>query len=356
MTRSRQHPNILDVARRAGVSASTVSRALNRTARVSGEVHDRVMAAAAELGYTLTPRSPSAAQPGLIALLIPDILNPYFAEVVRGVQDEIADGEFLPLLLDTGENPQLERHFLQMLASQGVLGVIVLGSRILTSEELAETRHFLSAPLVLVNRSARLPNVASLGADFQAATYRATTHLLNLGHIRVAYLPGPSTSETSHARRRGIEAALSSAGLALPPEFCPVTFPNVDGGYQAMSALLALPPHQRPTAVIAYNDLMALGVLHAIRTRGLRAPEDVSVIGTDDIAMAAHANPPLTTIGQPKHHLGRLAMKTLRRMLNGEPPPEESFTLVESPLIVRASTGPAPAVPAPVLAQNGAVR
>jgi DNA-binding LacI/PurR family transcriptional regulator len=114
------------------------------------------------------------------------------------------------------------------------------------------------------------------------------------------------------------------------------------GGFQAMSALLALPPAQRPTAVIAYNDVMALGVLHAIRAHHLRVPEDISVIGADDIAMAAHANPPLTTIAQPKYRMGRLAMQTLRRMLQGHPPPEESFTLMESPFIVRESTAPAP--------------
>jgi DNA-binding LacI/PurR family transcriptional regulator len=103
---------------------------------------------------------------------------------------------------------------------------------------------------------------------------------------------------------------------------------------------LALSPAERPTAVIAYNDLMAFGVLHAIRTHGLRVPGDVSLIGVDDIAMAAHANPPLTTISQPRNKLGRVALKTLRRMLNGQPPPEESYVLLESPLVVRASTGP----------------
>jgi DNA-binding LacI/PurR family transcriptional regulator len=166
--------------------------------------------------------------------------------------------------------------------------------------------------------------------------------LLDLNHTRIAFLSGPIKSEQSLARRRGVEKALAEAGLTLPPELCPASFPNVDGGFQAMSALLALPPAQRPTAVIAYNDVMALGVLHAIRAHHLRVPEDISVIGVDDIAMAAHANPPLTTIAQPKYRMGRLAMQTLRRMLQGHPPPEESFTLMKSPFIVRESTAPAP--------------
>jgi DNA-binding LacI/PurR family transcriptional regulator len=342
VTADKHRPNILDVAHRAGVSAATVSRVLNRTTPVSAAIRARVMASVAEMGYTASPRSSPATRQALIALLIPDILNPYFAEVVRGVQEEIGPDEFLPILLDTVESPQRERQFLRMLAGQTVQGVIVLGSRILANEEIATLRGTLHAPLVFVNRLVRLPNVACIRVDYQAATHRATSHLLDLHHTRIAYLPGPSDSEASHARRCGVEAALSGAGLSLPAEFCPAGFPNVDGGFQAMSALLALPAGERPTAVIAYNDLMALGSLHAVRAHGLRVPDDVSVVGFDDIAMAAHANPPLTTLSQPKYHLGRLAMKTLRRMLQGEAPPDESYTLVESPLVVRASTAPAP--------------
>ncbi len=110
-----------------------------------------------------------------------------------------------------------------------------------------------------------------------------------------------------------------------------------------MSSLLAQAPVDRPTAVIVYNDIMAFGVLHAVRAHRLRVPEDISVIGFDDIAMAAHADPPLTTMAQPKYRMGRLAMQLLRRMIQGQPPPTEGYTLMESPLTVRESTGPAPA-------------
>jgi LacI family transcriptional regulator len=120
----------------------------------------------------------------------------------------------------------------------------------------------------------------------------------------------------------------------------PVSFPDVDGGFKAMSALLALPPENRPTAVIAYNDLMALGILHAVRTHHLRVPEDISVIGIDNIAMAAHSNPPLTTISTPKHRLGRMAMQQLRRMIAGQPSAGEGYTLVECSLVIRESTAP----------------
>ncbi len=143
-------------------------------------------------------------------------------------------------------------------------------------------------------------------------------------------------------RRRGVEMALAEAGLELRSEWVLPSYPDVNGGFQVMSALLALPPTQRPTAVITYNDLMALGALHAIRSHHLRVPEDISVIGIDNIHMAAHANPPLTTLAPPKHRMGRMAMQLLRRMMAGEEPPESGYTLVECPLIVRESTGPAP--------------
>jgi len=343
VTTDKPRPNLLDVARHAGVSPATVSRVLNNTARVRENVRERVLASVAALGYEASPSSPSTAllRQNAIALLIPDILNPYFTEIVRGVQDEACGDKLMPLLLDTAEDPQREIEVLRMLANQPVCGIIACGSRIPT-EDLIAIRSHLSTPMVIINRTLRLPNVACIIVDLKNATYRATRHLINLNHTRIAYLTGPSKSETSLARREGIETALTEAGLSLRPEWCPVSFPDVDGGFQAMSAVLALPPTERPTAVIAYNDLMALGMLHAVRAHHLRVPEDISVVGIDNISMAEHSNPPLTTISPPKHRMGRTAMQVLRRMMNGQSLPEEGYMLVECPLIVRESTALAP--------------
>jgi len=333
----KRRPSLLDVARQSGVSSATASRVLNGTVPVREDVRLRVLNAVANLGYEHSPhRSARNALTNAVALLIPDILNPFFAEIVRGVQDESAD-EFMPLLLDIAEDAQREHQYFRLLTTLPVCGVIVCGSRI-AAEELVAAVEKQKTPIVVLNRVVRRPNVACLMVDFQSATYRAIGHLLDLNHTRIAYLAGPPQSHASQARQRGIETALREAKLTLPNELCPVSFPNVDGGFQSMSALLALPPAQRPTAVIAYNDLMAMGALHAIRAYHLCVPEDISVIGIDDLAMAAHTNPPLTTIAQPKYRMGRLALKTLRRMIQGQPPPEEGYTLLESPLIVREST------------------
>jgi len=340
MSSEKPRLSLLDVAHHAGVSPATVSRVLNNTAHVRENVRERVMASVKVLGYQASASSSSVMpllRQNAIALVIPDILNPYFTEIVRGVQDETSGDKLMPLLLDTAEDPQREHEFLRMLVNQPVCGIVVCGSRIPT-EDLVAICSRLSTPMVIISRTLRLPHVACIMADLKNATYRATRHLLDLNHTRIAYLSGPGKSEASLARRAGIEAALTEVGLVLRPEWCPISFPDVDGGFQTMSALLTLPQDNRPTAVIAYNDLMALGILHAIRAHRLRVPEDISVIGIDNISMAAHTNPPLTTLSQPTHRMGRTAMQMLRRMIEGHPPPEEGYTLMECPLIVREST------------------
>jgi DNA-binding LacI/PurR family transcriptional regulator len=339
--KEKTRPNLLSVAHHAGVSPATVSRVLNNTARVRESVRARVLASVKALGYEASSSSLHKAllRQNAFALVIPDILNPYFTEIVRGVQDEANGDKLMPLLLDTAEDPEREMEVLRILASQPVCGIIVCGSRV-PLDDLAAIRSHFDTPLVLINRTLRMPNVACIKVDLKNATYRATRHLLDLNHTRIAYLGGPSKTETSLARRGGIETALTEANLTLQHEWCPVSFPDVDGGFQAMSALLALPPANRPTAVIAYNDLMALGVLHAVRANHLCVPEDISVIGIDNISMAAHSNPPLTTLSPPKHRIGRMAMQMLQRMIDGHPPPEEGYTLMECPLIVRESTAP----------------
>jgi LacI family transcriptional regulator len=337
----RRRPNLSDVARDAGVSPSTVSRVLNASAPVAESVRARVFASLTALGYQPPSGRPNAsALQSAVVLLIPDILNPFFADIARGVQDEAGDS--VTVLLDTTEDPQREEQLLRTLARQPIGGVIACGPR-LPTEQLMAVRSRYRVPMVVLNRSIRHPEIPCVIVDFENAAYRAARHLLDLNHTRIAFIAGPTTSEASQARRRGVEAALAEAGLALPPERSVGSVPNVNGGFLAMSSLLALPPADRPTAGIVYNDIMALGALHAARVQRQRVPEDISVIGFDDIAMAAHANPPLTTIAQPKYRMGRLAMQLLRRMIQGQPSPGEGYTLMESPLIVRESTGPAPA-------------
>ena len=339
MSTRQPRPTLLDVARHAGVSPATVSRVLNDSARVSPGAKERVVTALKSLRYeTSSPRPVSSPT---TALVLPDILNPYFTDLIRGAQDEVGTEGAIPLLLDTLEDPERERQAFRLLASRPVSGIIVCASR-LPVGDLIGVYERTQIPMVVINRHVDHPDIPCVLVDFENSTLRAARHLLALNHRRIAYFPGPSASEPSLARRQGIERALSEAGLSLRSEWCPHSLPNIDGGFQGMSALLALPPSNRPTAVIAYNDMMALGALQAVRAHKLCVPDDISVVGFDDITMASHANPPLTTISQPKYKMGRVAMRILRQLIQGQKTLGDGYTLLESPLVVRESTGPAP--------------
>ena len=335
-------PKLVDVAQYAGVSPATVSRVLNNTAPVHESTRERVQAAIAMLGYQHPLNTPdSQATSGTIALLLTDILNPFFLEVIHGIEDEAESSGLMLLLCTTSEDPVREKKVLQALSERHVDGIIALaGQARIPTEDLIALHEYKNTPLVVINRRLNRPDIPCIVVDLENAAYRSAQHLLDLNHTRLAYLAGLETSESSRARRLGIEAALQEAGLTLPPEMCPASFPSIEGGFQAMSALLSFPEEKWPTAIIAYNDIMAFGALHALRTQGLHVPNDMSVVGCDGLVMAAHCNPPLTTIDQPKYAMGRLAMQTVRQMLNNQHSPMGGYTLLESPLIIRESSGP----------------
>ena len=328
----------MDVARHAGVSPATVSRVLNNTAPVNHNTRDRVLASMSTLGYRHgMGRTATETSRGTIALLITDILNPFFAQIVRGVEDESGNNGLALLLCNTAEDQQRERQSLRMLVDHQVDGIIVCASR-LGAQDLIDLHERTRIPVVVINRRIDHPRIPCVLVDFENGAYRAVQHLISLNHQRIAYLAGPGSSDSSRMRRSGMVRAMTEAGLPVNDAWCPSSFPGVVGGFQAMSALLGSAHAERPTAVFAYNDLLALGALHAIRTHNLRVPEDISVVGCDGIEMAAHSNPPLTTIDQPKYRTGKLAMQMLRQMMTGSSMPG-GYTLLESPLVVRESTG-----------------
>lgn len=331
-------PRLEDVARQAGVSATTVSRVLNHTAPVSERTRARVEHAIRDLGYV--PRQnglPTHAE--VVAVVVTDILNPFYTRIVRGAEEELEGDDAALLLFDSMEDPEREARLLDRLLSWEVEGLLIFGSR-LPSEDLIAFQRKRKIPMVVMNRNIRHNDIACILVDSERATYRATQYLLNLGHEQIACISGPPSSESALNKQAGVRRALLDANVDLPAFLCVPGFPNSEGGFQAMGNLLAAAGDNLPTAVVVYNDLMALGALHAIRNHGLRVPDDISVIGFDDIAMAAHANPPLTTISQPKYRMGRLAVQLLRAMRRRDPIPGEGYTLMESPLMIRESSAP----------------
>ncbi len=337
----RARVSLLEVAKHAGVSPATVSRVVNNSAPVSDLIRAKVITSAELLGYEISPvRTGISASARTVAVIVADLLNPFYAELIRGIDIEARQDDTALILYDTSEDTQPEEHMLRMVTSHALDGVIIAGSRFATDNLLAHCKRY-AIPMLLINRSTQpCTDVACIRVDFEKATYHAARHLLNLGHRRIGYLSGPEMTEMAMARRKGLEDALSEIGLGLKQTWLASGFPNVAGGFHAMSSLLSLPEQERPTAVQTYNDLMALGALQAIHSHRLRVPQDISVVGFDDIILAAHSNPALTTIEQPKAYMGSLAMRTLRELMDRRLGLGGGFTLLESRLIVRESTGP----------------
>lgn len=336
MRKRATRPTLADVAKHARVSTATASRVIHNTGPVSPELRKRIQSAVASVGYT--PRTTAPLVPeATVAVLASNLANPYFPDVIAGVQEEAASYGIGLILFNLTESPQNRQQILHRLEKRALNGIIVMGTQ--PFPELFAWREQAKIPLVLINHFADKPDVYSIGIDMENAMYRATQYLLSLNHTRIGHIAGPSTwGEVSSARRRGIERALIEAGLSFRAEWCSVISPGsfADAGFHAMNNLLGLPLAERPTAVIAFNDMVAFGALHAIHASGLRVPQDISIIGVDDIFLAAHSKPPLTTIDQPKYRIGKLALEMVYHASQGRED-LRNCTLLESPLIIRES-------------------
>lgn len=339
MAKSQNRATLMDVAQRANVSITSVSRLINQSGPVNEETRQRIEAAMAELGFE--PRRPAPRMAvSTIAVLTGDLLNAYFPEIIRGVQEEADSYGMLTMLFTLTDQPHRQQQILQRLSKRVADAIVLMGSPIFPGLDTIQSR--LNIPLVVINRRACGPALGSITVDFENAGYRAAQHLLMLGHTRIYFISNwQSNVDVTILRRNGVIQAMREAGITMQPDWL-ITCPpgsEMDGGYHAMSAVLARPSDARPTAVICFNDGIAVGVQHAIHSAGLRIPEDISVVGFDDVAVAAHTSPPLTTISQPKYRIGMMAVQMLRKMLSDPSLPGDCVQ-TESPLVVRESTGP----------------
>jgi DNA-binding LacI/PurR family transcriptional regulator len=323
---------IHQVAQAAKVSVSTVSRALNAPDQVSPETRRVVREVAERLGYqpNRAARGLISGRTGNLGLVVPDIANPFFPPMVKAAQTRAQIADYAVFLCDTDEDPHTEIRALRTMAKQ-VDGVVVCSPR-LNDEQTAEVVGLTK--VVFLNR--RVPGVPAVLMDNADGMRQAVDHLAALGHRRCAYLDGPRTSWSNQERRNAAVRFGAQAGLEV------VTLgpfaPRYEAGLHAADPVIAA----EVTAVLAYNDLLALGVLTRLAARGVRVPDQVSVVGFDDIAMAGMAAPPLTTVAVPSAAAGRAAVEALLEMLAGD---HTEPRVVELPtqLMVRASTSPPPA-------------
>lgn len=326
------------VAERARVSASTVSRAFTAPDLVQTATRERVLIAAGEVGYrpNLAARGLSTGKTANIGLIVPDLGNPFYPAVLKGAQARASQADHAVFLADTAEDPDREVSLIQAMAKQ-VDGIVLCSSR-MSDRQLRGVLDLTA--LTFINRKvAGVPTVLMDSAD---GMRQAVEHLAALGHERAAYLSGPRVSWSNKERRRGMHAASKTTGVDLI-ELGPFA-PHFEAGQQAADLALAADV----TAVLAYNDLIALGVLSRLADRGINVPEQVSVIGFDDITFAAMCTPALTTVAMPKELSGRTAVELLLDWLDKKSAGRTGRTQrsLTTQLIVRSSTAPPPQVSA----------
>jgi len=327
-----------DIAREAGVSLMTVSRVINHKDGISEATRQRVQTIIDRMGYRPShiARGLATDRTGTIGLVVPDNANPFFSEVARGVEHVAYDKGYNVFLCNTDEDTGRELAVLRSLEEKRVDGVVLCSSR-LAQNELHDViaRH---AAVVLINRASDLylanGKVGTLLIADETGASMVTRHLIQSGHRAIGYLAGPQRSYSQRQRAKGFQTALATAGLPYRPEWSPNTLPVVEAGQDAARELLTA--HPRITALVCYNDLVAVGALQACQELGRAVPDDVAVTGFDDIPLAALVTPALTTCRVDKYGLGSQAMTLLLDIINNCAPPDESVHL-QPELIVRAS-------------------
>ena len=335
---------IRDVARLAGVSVATVSNAVNEPERVSDELRNRVNKAIVALNYAprAAARSLRKQSSGLIGLIVADITNPFFTELVRAVEVVASQRGYSVLLCNSDEDPGREARALDLLRSQWVDG-IVLAATGTASADRAALLSQLRVPVVLVDRGLEGLGFDSVVLDNRLAALQATRHLIDQGHRRIGLISGPAGLSTGADRQAGYREGLLAAGLSPDPALIREAGFREDQGHQATLDLMRLP--DPPTALFAANNLMAIGMMRALTALGLDCPGDVSVISIDDFPWADVFRPRLTTVSQPVRAMGELAMRLVTdRIGGGRGGPGETHVLT-SHLEVRdscAPPGPAP--------------
>lgn len=327
-----------DVAKAVGVHVSTVSRAMNPQTRglVAGDVAERVLAAAVALGY-----SPNSLAAGLrtrrsftVGVVLPDITNPVFPPILGGIQDALEAEGYVPIVADAGPETARRETVVERMIARQVDGLILATS--LRRDPMLALCRSRGIPLVLVNRTAEDSGFSAVVSDDRRGMALAVDHLVSFGHRAIGHVGGPVELSTGHGRLQGFLAAMAAHGLSVPAEAVVATAAySRELGREAMAALLARAPGL--TAIVAANDLLALGCYDALRAAGLRCPDDLSIVGHNDMPLVDMVDPPLTTVRIRHHEMGAEAARLLLRQIADA---TAAFDVVLRPdLVVRASTG-----------------
>jgi DNA-binding LacI/PurR family transcriptional regulator len=331
-SRGRADPTIIDVARVAGVSKSLVSLVMRGSPRVSDEKREAVLSAALELGYrpNAVARSLVRKRSNLIGVMLSDLHNPFFVEVVDGIQEGALAADYQALFNTGGRDSKGEAAAIESLLQLRTDGLI-LASTVLPARQIRAAA--TATPVVMVARPSRWPEVDSVTNDDRSGARLAVDHLVELGHSAIAHIDG-GKGAGSAARRAGYRDAMISHGLeplVVHGEY------TEEGGAAGVASALKLKP--RPSAIFAANDIAAIGALHGLEARGLRVPDDISLVGYDNTGLAALGHIDLTTIDQPRRMIGARAVQLLLERLDGDVD-RARHVLLQPTLVVRRTTAP----------------
>lgn len=335
---------LADVAEAAGVHPGTASKALNPESRhlVAADTVRRVLEIAAKLNY-----QPNSLARGLrtkrsytVGFMVPDLINPLFPPIVRGVEEVLGPAGLSALIVNTDNDPKKEMQLFDTLVNRRCDGFILATA--FRNDPVVKEIVKRKIPAVLVNRLTETPLLPAVVGNEAVEVRDAIEHLVKFGHRRIAHIAGPQNLSTGYIRLRAFKKVISEFGLVETD--CPTvvsTGYNESAGTQAIAKLLA-EGGPRPTAILAANDQLAIGIIEGLKDAGLNCPRDISVIGFNDIPMMDRVHPSLTTFALPKHRMGVEAAEILRAWIEGGTAPKPTIVYLPCPLVVRESTGPAP--------------
>lgn len=336
--------NIAEIARRANVSTATVSRTLNQSGPVKPATARKVWRAVTELNYypNSHARTLVSGRSRLIGLIVSDITNPFFPELIRRFEELAAEQQYDLLITSTGYETARMTACLRRMLERKVDGVAMMTSE--TDSRMVEELGRRGVPIVFLDAGPAAPRMTHVSIDYCSGIQQAVDHLVALGHHDIGFISGPLDLESARSRRHGYVEGMRRHQLSPDQRFFREGTHTADGGQRAMAAMLQ--SARRPTAVVASNDWTAIGALHAIVAAGLGVPGDISLVGFDDIPLATYTNPPLTSVRMAAADVGARAFEALFRLLGGTHVEGTAYH-VETRLVIRASTAPpGTAVPA----------
>ena len=333
---------IKDVAKQAGVSHSTVSRALHGSPLISDETVERIRQIAGEMGYfpSAAARSLKTKRSRALGVIVSNIDDPFFSEILQGIEEIAQERGYSLLMAASQRDLEREQTIVRDMRERHVDGLIICSASFSASQQ----RKLLEfgIPIVVVNNHAAEEYRYSIYHDDVDGSRQVARHLIDLGHKKIAYLGNSLSGRITQDRLTGYRQEMESAGLSIPDEYVfEVPGGGPEDGLSALDHFLDLP--DRPSALFCFNDLMAIGVLKGLQAAGIRVPEDFSVVGFDNILLSAYTNPPLTTLDQPKRYIGAEAARLILELLDqvaGENVDGQEIQKLKGRLLVRQSTAP----------------